>query len=385
MEWHAYLQALETVPTLVDRNPRMGGLLLAQDAVQQLAMTVAQAYFMLFSQDPRYPQLVTFTNPVVNSGTNPDFMYFYAALDAKGTYRLSGTRGSSLFIHVVQNAGMIGLDDIPGPPVSMLDIDTLEIESDGSFSVLISAQRRHGAGADWWQLNPGATSISIRQAAYDWAGEVDGRFAVECLDKWPPRGRPTASEIVRRLEGVPLFADRYIKSLHALVSILESKPVNTLHPNTWTQFGGLSTQYYYQGRFELEPDEALVIETEIPAHVRYWGIVVLDELFNALDWVNNQSSLNGFQARLDSDGCFRAVLSLSDPGVPNWLDPVGRTHGLLQGRWFEASSAPTPTIRRVKLRDVRKHVPRGTPAITADQRDELLRTRRRGAQYRRKW
>ena len=359
--------------------------MLRQEAVQQLAMTVAQAYIVLFSQNPHYPQLVTFTNPVINSGTNPDFMYFYTALDASGTYRLSGSRGSSLFIHLVQNSGMIGLHEVPGPPLRMLDVDSLEIASDGRFSVLMSCEKPEEFRQDWWQLDPRATSISIRQAAYDWDGEVDGRFAVECLDKWPPPSRPTVNDLSRHLGEVARFADRYLKSLHTLVATLESKPLNTLHLNTWSQFGGLSTQYYYQGRYELESDEALIVETEIPDRVRYWGIVILDEIFNALDWVNNQTSLNGFQAYRDSDGRFRAVLALHDPGVPNWLDPAGRRRGLLQGRWFEASCGPVPTIKRVKLCDVRKHLPADTPVVSTADRDEALRARRRGAQYRRKW
>ena len=31
-----------------------------------------------------------------------------------------------------------------------------------------------------------------------------------------------------------------------------------------------------------------------------------------------------------------------DPGVRNWLDTSGYPSGAIQGRWFDASSAPTP-------------------------------------------
>jgi hypothetical protein len=385
VEWSEFLHTLQSVPMLLDRPAETLGGQLHQEAVQQLAMTVAQGYGVLFSQDARYPQLISFTNPIVTSGTNPDFMYFYSALDGRGRYRLSGTRGTSLFIHVVQNSGMIGLHDMPGPPLSMLDVDSLTIAADGSFSVLISGQPPTGDQQNWWRLDPMTTSLSIRQASYDWSGEIDGRFAVECLDKWPPARRPAMTEIAARLSGVGRFADRYINYLRTLAGAVGSKPVNTLHINNWSQFGGLSTQYYYQGHYQLESDEALIIETEVPERVRYWGIVTLDELFNALDWVNNQSSINGFQATLDSDGRFRAVLAIADPGVPNWLDPIGRQRGFLQGRWFEASCGPVPRIERVKLADLRNHLPADTPRVSADQRDERLRDRRRGAQLRRKW
>jgi hypothetical protein len=119
--------------------------------------------------------------------------------------------------------------------------------------------------------------------------------------------------------------------------------------------------------------------------VRYWGIALLDELFTALDWVNHQSSLNAHQALIDSDGRFRAVVALADPGVPNWLDPAGRSRGLLQGRWFEADHGPVPTITRVKMHALRDHLPQDTPLVDSRQRQAELRMRRRGAQFRRKW
>jgi hypothetical protein len=385
MDWPAYLRALEGALPQTDKDLPADDPLLCHEAVQQLAMTAAQAYLILFTQDPRYPQLVTFTNPAIVSATNPDFTYLFAALDGTGTYRLSGTRGSSLFVQIVQNTGMIGLHDVPGPPVSLLDLDSVDIGADGSFSVLISPQPHADFDGVWWPLDLRTTSITIRQAAYDWSGERDGRFAIECLDKWPPPVRPTVEVLAQHLEGIAQFTMRYMRSLRSLRHVLQEQPVNTLSLNSWHQFGGLGHQHYYQGRFELAPDEALIVETEIPQRVRYWGIATLDELFNAIDWVNNQSSLNGFQVSLDSDGRFRGVLCVDDPGVPNWLDPAGRTRGVLQGRWLESSSAPLPTLTRVKLRNLRDHLPRDTPFVSVEQRDLALRARRKGAQYRRKW
>lgn len=383
LDWHDYLGALGSLRAWADRGTLAHDSQLRQEAVQQLAMTVSQAYFVLFSQRPDAPQLVTFTNPIVNSATNPDFMYSYAAVDARRIYRLSGTRGSSRFIHVVQNAGMIGLDDVPGPPLAMLDIDSLVIPADGSFSVMLSAERQDTS--NWWQLNPRTSSISVRQAACDWVVEADGRLALECLDAVVPAPRLDAQEIAARLRDVARFADRYLASLDALLNTLRARPVNTLHLNDWRQFGGLANQYYYQGHFEVSPGEALVIESEIPRKTRYWGIVTLDELFNSLDWVNHQTSLNDSQAHLDSDGRFRAVLALEDPKVPNWLDPVGRRRGLLQGRWFEASSGPLPIVTRLPLAELRDFLPSDTPVVSSTQRRQLLQRRSRGAQYRRKW
>jgi hypothetical protein len=79
------------------------------------------------------------------------------------------------------------------------------------------------------------------------------------------------------------------------------------------------------------------------------------------------------------------VVAARDPGVPNWLDTGGCLSGALQGRWNQASSAPHPSIRRVRLDQIRDHLPADTPFTTPEQRDATLRERRMGAQMRRKW
>ena len=383
--WQSFLEVLARIPGQLHLDVAADDPRLTGERVQQLAMIAAQAYPILFSQDPHHPQLVPFTTPVFRAGTNPDFSYLYAALDGRASYTLSGNRGTSLFVHVVQNAGMLGLHEQPGPPLASLDVDTLDIARDGSFSVLLAARRPDGYRGDWWPLDERSTSISIRQASNDWINEIDGRFALECLDpsELPSRQPPETS--AENLEEIGRFVVRYVNALGHMRRALAGMPENTLQLSTWAQYGGLSSQYYYQGRFELEDHEALVIETAIPQRVRYWGIGLHDELFNALDWTTRQTSLNSHQACIDADGRFRAVISIADPGVPNWLDPAGRHRGLLQGRWFEADSGPVPTIRRVQLRELREHLPRETPGVDAQQRGMQLRVRSRGAQLRRKW
>jgi hypothetical protein len=104
-----------------------------------------------------------------------------------------------------------------------------------------------------------------------------------------------------------------------------------------------------------------------------------------VECIHRQSSLNGGQAVLDADGKFRAVLSHQDPGIANWIDTVGNTYGIMLGRWHNCSSHPMPTTTKVKLKDVRQHLPATTPVFTAEERAEQLHRRRIGAQLRRRW
>ncbi len=117
----------------------------------------------------------------------------------------------------------------------------------------------------------------------------------------------------------------------------------------------------------------------------YWNFQLNDPYFNAVEYVYRLSSTNGHFARLGSDGKFRAVISLQDPGVPNWLDPAGFKQGTIYGRWYDCDSCPTPTLKRVKFAQVRDHLPADTPTVTPEERAEELRARVRAAQRRRRW
>jgi hypothetical protein len=65
----------------------------------------------------------------------------------------------------------------------------------------------------------------------------------------------------------------------------------------------------------------------MPAQRQHWNVQLNDELWNAVDFIYRQSSLNGHQARIDRDGRFRAVIALRDPGIHNWLDPERHGRG----------------------------------------------------------
>jgi hypothetical protein len=161
--------------------------------------------------------------------------------------------------------------------------------------------------------------------------------------------------------------------------------INVLTRSRLMDVGGLQRQVYYDGAYEIADDEALIVETALPRQVRYWSLLVADDRFSTVDWVNRQSSLNAAQAKLDADGRLRAVISKRDPGVHNWLDKADNPWGIIQMRWNLASDAPDPTVTKVPLADVLKHLPAGTPVLTAEERKTQLRARREAAQFRRLW
>ena len=125
----------------------------------------------------------------------------------------------------------------------------------------------------------------------------------------------------------------------------EHHGVNVLLRSQWIQQGGgLATkQAYYDGIHQIADDEALIVEFAVPDRCHYWQILVADDRFSTVDWVNRQSSLNDVQARVDPDGWFRAVVSKQDPGVHNWLDKADWPWGILQARFYQAEDYPEAT------------------------------------------
>lgn len=113
--------------------------------------------------------------------------------------------------------------------------------------------------------------------------------------------------------------------------------------------------------------------------------MVADDRFSTVDWANRQSSLNEAQARIDSDGKLRVVISRTDPGVQNWMDKADNPWGIIQMRWKLPSDAPDALVTRCKVADVRKHLPADTPVYTARERAEAIAKRRVGYQLRLHW
>ena len=356
------------------------------EAHRLLFAALATGYQTAFA-DADQPDFVPSVSNVLNTvGVNPDFIYGAARIDGSGIYRLSGQRGDGVFIFIDLVAGGLGPMEQLGPSVGMIDLDACTLGPGGAFDILVSGERPDGHTGDWFPLDPRAVTIGLRHAYYNWGVGRELRIAIERVDR-PVGGAPMpAAEIVHRLDRLSAFVERYAGFALGYGQRQRAQGfINSLEYDDWAGRGGVAGQHYYQGIFRLEAGQAMIIDTAMPDQVRYWNVQLNDPLWNTIDWINHQSSLNGGQAVLDSDGRFRAVIAIDDPVVPNWLDPAGWLEGSLMLRWTGASSGPEPVLKIVPAAGIRAHLPSDTPVVTPEQRDEALRRRRRGAQWRRRW
>lgn len=384
--WRGYLDKMADAEKALERLANPQDPQAREEAHRLLFAIIATGYQTAFA-DPDLPDFVPPVNSVLNTvGVNPDFIYGAARIDGAGVYRLSGTRGDGVFVFIDLVAGGLGPMEELGPSVGMIDLDECALGPDGAFDILLGGERPAGHAGDWFPLDPRAVTVGLRHAYYDWGADRELRIAIERVDK-PVGSRPMpASEIAHRLDRLAGFVERYATFALGYGQRQRAQGfVNRLEHDDWAGRGGVAGQHYYQGVFSLAAGEAMIIETELPERVRYWNVQLNDPMWNTIDWINHQSSLNAGQATLDGDGRFRAVIALEDPGVPNWLDPAGRSEGSLMLRWTGASSGPEPSLKIVPATDIRAHLPDDTLLVTPEQRDDAVRRRRRGAQWRRRW
>lgn len=396
--WQEQLRALDPVVDELLAVWRPDGPTDAEvQDMNKLALSIlACGYLCHVYTDDRRPVFMPLWNYACNQGgPNPDYVYLNAQVDEAGVYEISGFRGTTRFVEITQQQQtMMSMavfsrpqgDAAPRRGPTTHDLDDLTIADDGSFRVILSAERPDGYTGDWWQMDPGVQRLLMRKCACDWINEVDARIAINRLDDGGEDMSP--ADTAQRISEMPQWIDGMIHfDMHLVRYYLEHHGTNVLLQSQWIQQGGgLATkQAYYDGIHQIEDDEALVVEFPVPTECHYWQILVADDRFSTVDWVNRQSSLNDVQAHIDDDGWFRCVVSKRDPGVYNWLDKADFPWGVLQARFYRANEYPEATVRKVAVAEALAHLPDGTRTVTPEEREAQLRHRRTGAQLRRIW
>ena len=391
--WTDFLDGLRDLPDRV--LARLPAEQQEDPQIRQEAGRLALSAFVAagidaLASDPDHPVfLPQISNYITIGQPNADTNYRLAKFTPGGTYRLRGRRGSMNQAVIAETGprpkqveGSVNL----GAPRPVHNLNALTTDAQGRYDVILSPARPEGYTGDWWQLDPTSNGLLVRLVGSEWGVELEPSLSIERLDAPASRPRPAAAVLEANLRSIaaaagfiaPLLVDRPQK-LHT------DGIVNKLRAVDFSQMGGLKGQFYYEGAYDLQDDEALIIETTVPETYAYRSVILTNDLYETTDWYNNHSSLNGAQAPVDDDGILRIVVSARDPGVPNWLDTAGFSRGVIQGRWVDCSSEPVPTIRKLALADVRAALPASTPQVSPQERDQITRDRRAALQQRPLW
>jgi hypothetical protein len=218
--------------------------------------------------------------------------------------------------------------------LTAFDDRRLDIGPEGTFELRFGPLRPHAPGG-YVPLGPGAAMLVVREVYSDWSRESRGTLRIQRADKIGAAPPPPDEELLAKRYNV---AGKILLSrLRTFLAFPEwfylTEPVNTLTPPRRTP-GGLATQFSSVGHFDLQPDQAMIIT--VPAASKdvapYQGIQLGSMWYISLDYINHQTSLTADQARPDTDGMLRFVVTEHDPGVANWLELTGRTRGYVQLR-----------------------------------------------------
>ena len=296
----------------------------------------------------------------------PDCIYTGAPLRGGETYRLWGQRGSARYVGLQSMAGMASTANVL--------LDELDLGPDGEVDLVLSEIAHEG---NWLPIAENATTLVVRHFFYDWDTEVASSLSIERIATGGERSaRPPEDPravVARQLIALGDFVGANLEFF--LQFSRPDEPNMFLPPLDGTAMGAAAENRPVIGSWELAPDEALLLEVEPPRGL-YWSYSLGNPWWETIDYGRHQSSLNGHQAVVDSDGVVRAVIAHDDPGVANWLDTAGHGAGPVILRCVRTETAPIPSTRVVKAADLVAALPPHTKQVTPESARRNIAARR---------
>ena len=372
--WSHLLRRLEDAARTVDMD-RASQLPLDRAAGMRHLLVLLAAGIdeaLRFDPDPILEVQRASTDDIVTWGMEcPDCLYTRATMRGGESYRLFGNRGTARYV------GLQTMNGIASTANAL--VDELEVGSDGYLEVVLSGQEREG---NWMRIEGDHPTLTVRHFFYDWDTEVPSTLHIERLGEPTETADTTTDFDVTVSRQLVALGDFVNDNLQFFLQFGAAPPANGfLPPIDRTAIGAAAENRPVIGRWELGPDEALILEIAPPVGV-YWSYSLGNPWWETIHYGRHQSSLNAHQAAVDSDGLVRVVLCGRDPGVANWLDTGGHSNGAMILRCVRTETAPTPSTRLVSFDDVASALPVDTTMVTPDERASVLERRRRAVHRR---
>jgi hypothetical protein len=325
-----------------------------------------------FNPDPVLSVERTSTDDIVTWGMEcPDCIYTRARMRGGESYRLFGNRGTARYVGLQTMNGIVSTANEL--------VDELDMDADGNFEVILSADECDG---NWMRIDGEHPTLTVRHFFYNWDTEVPSSLHIERLGDPVQGDCSTVDPDMTVSRQLVALGDFVHDNLQFFLHFGGAAPANGfLPPIDRTAMGAAAENRPVIGRWELDSDEALILEVEPPQGV-YWSYSLGNPWWETIHYGRHQSSLNGHQAVVDSDGKVRVVLCERDPGIANWLDTAGFSNGAMILRCVRTTTAPTPRARVVTFDNIASALPSQTKTVTADERESVLARRRRAVHER---
>jgi len=314
---------------------------------------------------------------------NPDNTYRMMAIDDQSSYVVTGHVPRTPPVDVSFTVFPVWPGIITNAtgafPAALggIRLKDLEVDSSGAFTISLDPSPANGR-RNHVQIKPGANVLFVRDSMSDWSNETPLYLSIKRVSGPPAKPRRDEDALMRlAAENVERSA-RFWLNLPAHYYYLTK--ANQLAVTQNPAFATKGGQFTANGNFKLEPDDAYVLTLD-PLGVDYVSVQVADLYGASLDYAHHTASLSASQMARNADGTITYVLSLTDPGVYNWLDPVGLDTGLFMFRYqgYDPDKVTPKTAIRlekvVKLSQLTSVLPKETRWVTAEERRKQLAER----------
>ena len=300
------------------------------------------------SADPDFPAFIMPSHETVKIGAdNPDNLYLSARLDGRNEYRVSGRRGTVSALNFATKRGGYAGRDGRMDGTGFIDAGRMTFAADGSFELILSRDPQPG---NWLSMAADTNQLLVRQTFLDRRHEQAATVHIERIGG---DARPVPLEPALLQENL-LRAGAFVQNTARIFA--DWAQGFRLHPNTLPPAdqavcqaaGGDPNIYYYHGYWELDVDEALLIEVPRIPRCDYWNFQINNYWMESLDYRYHRIHLNRHSAQLDADGGLTITVAARDPGRPNWLETAGHRCGTMCFRWIGAPQPVHPETRVVQ-------------------------------------
>jgi hypothetical protein len=279
-------------------------------------------------------------------GDNPDYLYASAPLSADHEYRIVGNLGEARYVGIGSYDGEVGSDE--GLALcGYLATPELETDAAGNFEIVVSQQEQPG---NWLRTGPATTQLMTRQTLLDRRHQRPATFEIERTDGAGGSRPLDPARYLQQLDRAGLYVEGAIGQFLAWTRSFARSPnqIRVVDPELAAGAQGDPSTHYYGGYYELDADEALVVEL-VPPKCEYWNLQLCNHWLESLDYEHHDVHVNDQSAVFAGDGAVRVVVADRDPGVANWLDCAGHRRGGMFLRWVGTTEPMDPVCRVVAI------------------------------------
>ena len=290
------------------------------------------------NQDPLYPKVITISRlshdlydqhiPGSRWGIdNPDSVYRVIPVRGSEQYVISGRVQKK---RLVENYFTLWDKDMR--TVGLVNGKDLILDEEGRFEITVD-NRPAGERANHVQTDDSAFEFYIRDVIFDWAEDRVNELQVERLGPAPARAQRGRDELI---ELAGQYMRKYATNSHRWNNqALQKEPNDFSFLIDREDDGAQVGQIYIMGHFRL-PDSEHAIVLEVDMGGADYFIAPITNIWGTTNNITDRNGcMNSAQSLANADGSYTFVLSVTDPGVHNWLDPTDMHEGILTLRWAE--------------------------------------------------